>query len=809
MAALLQDLRYGARLLVKNPGFSAIAVLTLALGIGLTTMMFSIVNGAILRGLPFEEADRLMHLHRTNLAEDIPRMDVSVHDFADWRQQQQAFEGLAAFTGGTVNVSGTERAERFDGAWITANGFDLLRVRPVLGRSFVEGEDAPGAAPVVIIGYRMWQDYYQGDPQIVGKTLRANGEETTIVGVMPEKFAFPMSQNIWLPLRKTAEMYRRGAEEAPGFSVFGRLRQGVSVDQANTQMNAISRRLALEYPETNAGVGAVVKPYVEEFIGKEPRMLLFTMLGAVFGVLLIACANAANLLLSQAALRAKEVGIRTAMGASRGRVILQFLTEPLAIAVVGALLGVGIAWIGIRLFNSAIAGTNPPFWIDIRIDTTVLLFVLAITLFATFISGILPAIRASGGNVSEILKDETRGSSSMRSGKLSKGLVIFEIALSVALLVGAGLMIKSVAKLRNIDFGFATEDVFTARVGLPEADQKYADAARRLHFFEEVEARIAADPGVRAAALTTALPGRYAPDGRMAIEGKTYEKEMDHPRSHFVGITPAFFETFGVGMLQGRAFTSQDREGSLPVAIVNQSFARKHFPQEEALGKRIRVGGADSERPWLTIVGVVPGMYPGGVENELPEAIYTPVAQDAPRFLSIAARTRGNPTALTPPVREAVSAVDADIPIYFVYTLAESIAQNNWHYRVFGSIFVLLGFVALFLAAIGLYGVMAFSVSRRTREMGVRMALGARPGDVKRLIVRQGIIQLAIGLTIGLAMALGVSRLLAVALFQVDPRDPMIFAAIVVVLSATGVLASWVPARRATRVDPMVALRYE
>lgn len=805
MSALLQDLRHGFRLLIKNPGYSLISVITLGLGIGLTTMMFSIVYGALMRGLPFEEGDRLVALSHSDPARGWTGMGVDIHDFEVWREQQQSFEGIAAYYSGTVNVRGTERAERYDGAWMSANMFRLIRVQPALGRGFRDGEDGPGAEPVVVIGHEMWQNRFGGDPGVVGTTIRANGEEMTIVGVMPEGFLFPDNNDLWLTLRQGAAAQARGT--GINLNVIGRLRDGVDVDEANLQLASITKRIQLENPGINEGIVSEVLPFTERYIGDEPRQLLFTMLGAVFFVLLIACANVANLLLSRAALRIKEVGIRSALGASRARVMLQFLIEPLALAILGAVLGTGLGWIGIRLFNNAIADTDPPFWIDIRLDAPALLFVLGVTVFATLASGLLPAIRATGGDMNEILKDESRGASSFRMGKLSRALVVFEIALSCGLLVAAGLMVKSVSKLRTIDFGFEPASVFTARIGLPEAE--YPDSAAQIRFYEELHARLTALPDVGGVALADALPGLYPPTSTLALEGQAYAEARDYPRAPVATVSQGFFALFEHEPRLGRDFGPQDVAGSLPVAIVNDAFVAKHFPDGDALGRQIQLGGPEGGQPWRTIVGVVPDMHITGVENEDPTGVYLPTTQLGRRFMSIAAVGRGDPLALTGAVRDAVTSVDPDIPLYFVDTLDGRIREQTWFYTVFGSIFMVMGFVALFLAAIGLYGVMAFSVSRRTREMGVRMALGASGGNVLSLIMRQGMLQLAIGLTLGIALAAGVSQLLSTVLFGVQPRDPVIFGLIVAVLATVGMLASFVPARRATRVDPMVALRYE
>ncbi|HET9981982.1 MAG TPA: ABC transporter permease [Longimicrobiales bacterium] len=806
MTSFLHDLRFGFRLLRKNPWLTLSAVVALTLGIGLTATMFSIVYGALLRGLPYEDGDRIMHMLRSNPSEGIERMGVPIHDFTEWREQQRSFEDLAAYYTGTVNVSGEERAERYDGAFISANAFRQLGVRPILGRAFREEEDSPSSPPVVLLGYDVWRNRFHADRRIIGRTIRANGLQATVVGVMPPRFRFPETEEIWLPLRLDALKVEWG--EGQQLSVFGRLKPGVSLDAANVELSGLAKRIAAEHPETNKGVTATARPFIDDFIGDEPRALLWTMMGAVFLVLLIACANVANLLVSRAALRAKEVGVRTALGASRGRILGLFVTESLALAIVGALAGLGLAAVGVRAFNRAIASTNPPSFIDIRVDGVLVLFAAAMAAFAAVVSASIPALQASRADVNEILKDEARGSSSFRMGKLSGALVIGEIALSCGLLVAAGLTVRSIVRLRSIDYGFDTTRLFTARVGLPEAT--YADSARRALFWAELQRRLRALPGVEQVSLTTSLPAAsgsmYSP---FAKEGAAYAGDRDYPRTHVVAIGTGFFDALGSRVLDGRDFAERDGHGGFPVAIVNATFARKYFPGESPIGRRVRAGGRKSEAPWRTIVGVVPDLYADGVRNRQPEALYIPAAQDGSRFMSIVARTHGAPTALAGPVRDAVTALDADLPIYFVSTLARDIAKNTWFYRVFGTLFMVFGGAALFLAAIGLYAVMAFSVSRRTREVGVRMALGAGRSDVLRLVLRQGLRQIGIGLAIGIALSLGLTRLLATILFGVEPRDPTTLAAIVVVLTLTGMLACLLPARRAARVDPMAALRYE
>jgi predicted permease len=599
---------------------------------------------------------------------------------------------------------------------------------------------------------------------------------------------------------------KRGAGQF--VTTIGKLRPGVTPDQASVDVTTIAKRLGATYKESNDGFTASVINYVDNYIGTEPRQLLYTMLGAVVFVLLIACANVANLLLDRAAHRTKEVGIRVALGASRAAVIRQFLVEAFVLSAVSAVLGVGVAHLGIGIFNRAIVVAQVPSFIDIKLHPPVLVFTILVALLTSLVSGAIPAYQSSRADINEVLKDETRGASSFRIGRLSKGLVMFEIALSCGLLVAAGLMIKSVAKLRNMDPGFSTRDVFTARVGFPAA---YTDTAQQKQFFATVAERMAALPGVHAAAVSSGLPAtRQGYGGRyLAIEGKSYTRDQDYPNPAWLSVTPGFFATLNVPIVQGRAFTAADREGALPVVIVNKAFAAKYFPGTDPIGHRLRYGQSKSTEPWATIVGVVPDMFGGRNENPKPAATFQPFAQAHQNFAWISARVSGSPLSITPAVRGLIASLNADIPIYWVDTLDESIAAQVWFVRVFGTMFMIFGFVALFLASVGLYAVMSFSVSRRTREVGIRMALGAQAADVVGMIFGQGLLQLGIGMAAGLAAATGIGQLLQAILFQVQPRDPSIFGGVVATLLGVGLLACFIPARRATRVDPLVALRSE
>ncbi|HEX6536987.1 MAG TPA: ABC transporter permease [Gemmatimonadaceae bacterium] len=803
MDSLLRDLRHGVRSLRKTPGLVIVSVLALTIGIGLTTTMFSIVYGALMRGLPFPDGDQVLEIQRRNPERDIQRAGLPIHDVADLRAQQHGLAAIAAYYEGTVNVSGTEQAERFDGAFITANTFRLLRVRPALGRDFRDGEDRPGGERVAIIGWAMWKHRWGGDPAIIGKAIRVNGEPFTIIGVMPDGFLFPSREEIWLPLAMDPLTLKRG--EGNMLSVIARPSDGVTLDQINRELGAFSARLAAEYKDANEGFVAEARPFVEAEIGPEPQQLLWTMQGAVFLVLLIACANVANLLIDRAAHRTKEVGVRTALGAGRWTIVRQFLTESFILAIVGALLGVAVAHFGIVAFNRAIADTGVPFYIDIRLHTPVLLFTVAVAMLASLIAGAIPAWQSSRTDVSEVLKDESRGSSSLRIGRMSRALVMFEVALSCGLLVAAGLTVKSLAKLRHLDYGFATHGIFTARIGFPAT---YTDTARQMRIFQALSERLAALPGARSAAIVSGLPGVNVGSTTFSIDGRTYAAPRDYPHASSLDVTPGYFATFDVPVLQGRAIGEQDRTDADPVVMVNQAFARRFFEGESPLGHRVRFGGANSTEPWRRIVGVVPDIFTPDPDRRRPPMIIAPLAQHHSNFVSLVVRASGgDPMAFTPAVRQAVASLDPDIPLYWVYSMERALERPTWFYRVFGTMFMLFGVVALFLASIGLYAVMAFSVSRRARELGIRMALGARGADVVRLVLRQGVVQLAIGMIAGLGIAAAVSRLMHMILFDVEPRDPLIFAGVVAVLSAAGLLACLIPARRATLVDPAVALR--
>ena len=808
MRSLFQDLQLSLRSLRREPASAAIASITLALGIGLCTIAFSLLYGVFLRGHPVPEADRLLMVHRSNPSRNIEFMGAREHDFHDWREQQTSFEALAHFSQSTVNLAGREGPERFQGALVSANVFDVMRIRPVVGDGFRAADEQAGAPLVLMIGYNVWRTRYNADPSIVGTSVIANGEAATIVGVMPEGFLFPQNQNIWM-VRRDGRSKAESRSAGAGFDAFGRLRDGVSEDQAAREMALIADRLAAAYPETNKNITVRLRTFAEEDTGPELVAVFGAMQVATLFVLLIAIANVSNLLLARATLRTREAAVRTALGASRFRTVLPFFAETLILALAGAALGTAIAWGGIRIFDGATQNVGKPYYMIFALDLPILLFIIAITLFTALVAGAAPAFHVLRTEVNATLKDESRGASGILGIRLTKVLVAAEIALSCALLIGAGLMVKSIARLRTFEFPYRTEALFTARVGL--FDTEYPNRDARQRFFTDLQQRLAMIPGAASASLANPLPDES--DGvDIAIAGQTYGKDEEYPVARSATITPGYFTTFGTTVLRGRDFSAADVLTSEPVAIVNESFAREFYPGREALGQRFAERAGRDSLAWKTIVGVVPDLRMEGFDTDRPSprGYYVPVTQRDPRFLNLAVHVpAGDPMAILPAVREIIRSLNPNQPIYNVDTMKGVIRQASWFYVVFGTLFIAFGAAALFMATVGLYGVLSFSVSRRMREMGIRMALGAAPRDVIRLVIRQGGVQLAVGLVLGLLLAFGLTGVIGLLMFEVTPGDPLVFSAVPALIAAVGLLASFLPARKATRAEPVSALRSE
>ena len=814
MDALLTHLRAGARSLARQPGPAILSVLILALGIGLSTFMFSLVYGVLVRGLDVPEPDRIAVVSRVAIEDAEPDDNpMSGHDLLDFRERTRSFAGLLGYYGGTVNLADEEEPARYQGAWVTANAFDVLRVRPVLGRTFAEGEDAAGTAPTVILGYHVWRDRYGSDPGVVGKPVRVNGLVGTVVGVMPEGFKWPSNHDLWVTAADDARSVARG--EGRSYWVMGRLAPGVTWEQAGQDVARVSDQLVAEYPEESEGLSARLLTVSQQQNGGEIATVFLAMMVAVLCVLLVACANVANLLLARAATRMREAAVRVAMGAGRLRVMAPFLAEALILAMAGAALGSVLAYWGVELFDRATdpALTGRPYFVVFEIDLPVLLFAVGVTLLTALMAGAAPAFQVSRADVGEILKDESRGSSSLRGGRLGKALVMVEVAFSVALLVGAGLMTRSMMELGRFEMPFQAERLITGRVGLFESD--YPTREDRQRFWGELERRASVVRGVEAAALSGAMPGIGSGGSFIRLEGVEYDEQDERPRTHVDQVTPGYFAMLDAAVLEGEAFAAHHTRDVDLVAVVNRSFAQRFWPGEGAVGRRFRTGTADTI-PWITVIGVVEdlqmqGFAPPGSPQSTPDGYYVPVAQSDPSFLTVVARrATGAPlSTLVPGLRDAVRSIDPDLPLFDVRTIHEAAARSAWFYRVFGSVFVIFGALALFMATAGLYGVLSFSVSRRTQELGIRMAVGAGRKQVVGLVMRQSFRHIALGLVVGLLMAAGLSRVVSFLMFGVDPLDPLVFGTVVLLTVGVGVAASVVPARRATAVDPMMALRSE
>ena len=815
---MLQDLRFAVRMLIKDKGFTVVAVLALGLGIGVNTTVFTFVNAVLIRGLPYEDSDRIV-IVTTRTAPQTSPGAASYQDLLDWRDQAKSFTALGCFQQTSMNVTDSGHPpERTAGARVCANTFSLLGQPMHLGRDFLPHEDQKGAEPVVILGFGLWKSRYGGDANILGRAINVNQVAATIVGVMPEGVRFPSNADMWQPLVPDENALRRGSRN---LTVFGRLAPGASRAQAQAEMIGIAQQLAQQFPDTNRNIDAMVMTFNQRFNGGPIRIVFLALLGAVGFVLLIACANVANLQLARSARRAREVAVRVALGASRARVVRQLLVESTLLACIGGLLGLGLATVGVRLFDRAVEGSGKPYWIQFTFDPVVFGYLALVCLATGILFGLAPALQVSKTNVNEILKEGGRGTSGGRRARwLTSTMVVVELALTIVLLVGAGLMIRSFLKLYSFELGAETSRVLTMRTGLP--DQKYPKPEQRQLFYETLVGRLEAIPGMQAAAIASAIPFGGSEGRRLEIDGRPVDAGTQLPRVAYITISARYFDVVGAPVRRGRALTDADGGPGAEVAIVNERFAAQHFPNEDPLGRRIRVltgdgtpapqGSAPGPPPgtWLTIVGVSPTIRQGNPQSLEPDAVvYVPHRMEAPGFMSILARSQVDASTLTMQVRQAVQTIDPELPVFGVQTMNEFLAQARWPYRVFGSMFAIFAGIALVLSAVGIYAVTAYSVTQRTQEIGVRMALGARQGQVSWLILRRGLIQLAIGLAIGLAGALPLSTVLQSLVVQIPTSDPVTFTAISAILIAVTVAACLIPARRATKLDPLAALRIE
>jgi putative ABC transport system permease protein len=822
MTTFLRDLRYGARMLLKTPGLTFVVILALALGIGANTAIFSVINAVLLKPLPYDQPEQLLFLNERSPVLD--EMSISYPNFTDWRNQNHVFEKIGVYNRNSYNLTGYGEAERILTGQVSADLFSALRANAAIGRVFTNEEDKPGANPVVVLSYALWQRRFGGQNSILNQSLTLNGRSYTVIGVMPQDYAFPSRVEMWVPVGQlSADPGWPERGNHPGLYGVARLKPGMTMQQAQADMNVIATNLAKQYPDSNTNNGVRIRTMMEVVVGDTVRGTLWFLFGAVAFVLLIACANIANLLLARATARRKEMAIRAAMGAGRWRITRQLLTESILIAIVGGGFGLVIAQLTVKwiLYMSP---TAIPRSREITLDWKVLAFTVGVSLFTGILFGLVPALQAGEVDVHETLKEAGRGTSARHW--LRSSLVVVEVATTMFLLIGAGLMIRSFYRLQNVDPGFSYEHLTSFTVALPQ--KKYTNEVERSAFFQQLLQNLRTLPGVQSVAAASGLPlGNNGWQTSFVVDGQPPPKPGDSPLMEACTVTPDYFRAMSIPLIQGRYFNDQDNRAFVAgkdmskmdegerlingtnVIIVDQEFARRHWPNEQAVGKRIKFG-TDANAPVLTVVGVVGRVKMEGLDNDSNRVQgYFSFAQLPFGGMTIIIKGVGDPNQLIAAARQQVKAVDPDQPIYNIRTMdeirGESVAPQRLNLMLL-SIFAGLAFV---LAVVGIYGVMSYTVTQRTHEIGIRMAIGAQPRDVFRMILGQGIFLTGIGLVIGLLLAFGLTRLMAAMLFAVRPTDPLTFAGVTLLLAAVALIACYVPGRRATKVDPVNSLRYE
>jgi putative ABC transport system permease protein len=807
MHKLLQDVRYAVRTLLKKPGFTLIAVMTLAIGIGASTAIFTVVDAALLRGLPYKSPERLYHLWESTPRKEFAQREFSYPDYQDY-QQNQVLEGLAAYTGGSGIISGRGEPERVVAPAVSANFFSLLGVEPVIGRTFQQGEDKPGAQLVTVLTYGLWQRRFGGDPGIIGQSLTINGDSYTVVGVLPASFQFaPRSGDLWRPYQPTeAQLTRRFMH---GTNLIGRLKQGVTAEQAQTELSVIASRIERENKQSHTGTALKFIPLQEQVVG-QVRPILLVLLAAVGFVLLIACANVASLLLTRSLSRQKEVAIRTALGASRWRVIRQLLTESILLSLVGGVLGVLIAYWGVSGLVAALpeAQLNAlPFLKTLHLDSSILAFSFGLSLLTGMVFGLAPALQSSRPDLNEVLKEGGRNTAGGAGHQLRSALVVSEIALAVVLLVGAGLMMKSLLRLLQSNIGFNPENVLTMTIVVPAA--KYTDANKQVSFFDQLKERVQSLPGVSGVGTIDNLPLQGGNTTRVNVEGDPIPPPGQEIEANFRVVSESYFQTLGVPIIAGRMFDERDKADAPGVVIIGKSVADKVFAGRNPIGRRLSYTSAQST-PDL-IVGVVGDVNINGLDTAIRPVFYYSYRQAPSPGTSLVVRTNGDPTALAAAIRNETRTLEPEVAIFNVRAMEELINTSPAAFmRRFPALIIsIFAGVALLLASIGIYGVVSYSVSQQTHHIGVRMALGAQTSDILKMVLKQGLTLALAGIAVGVVAALGLMRLLRSLLFEVQTTDAATFASVVSALFVVALFACYLPARRATKVDPLVALRYE
>ena len=810
LETLIKDVRYGMRNMLKQPGFTAIVVLTLAVGIGATTAIFSVVNGVLLRNLPYRQPERIIAIQELN--EKRTRVQVTSANFLDWRAQNTVFEHLSAIREGTSNLALSDIAERIDMAQTSVNFFDVFGVTPAHGRLFIPADEQAGHEPVVVVSYGLWQRRFGSDPGLIGKPIRLDGANYTVVGIAPPGFQYPAKTEAWLPpLKLVPELFPdQDVTQTRGMgylSAVALLRPGVSVTEAAVEMETITSRLRQQYPESNNNRFNEVVSLHQHLVGDTNKML-WLLFGAVTFVLLIACANVANLLLANAAARHKEIAIRTALGASRWRVIRQLFTESAILALVGGGVGFLLSVWGVPLITRLLPREFPRLD-EIQMDWRVLVFTMGASVITAFLFGLAPAFSVTKAGVQDAMKETSHGAGgSVHRSRLRQGLIIAEVALSVVLLAGAGLLFRSFMQLQSVNTGFVPEQLLTAR--LTATGEQFQGSTNLINYFDKVTERIAAVPGVREVGVINTLPLQKGPTLRFRVEGRPPLTVDKWPPANYRAVSPSYFHVMNIPLLQGRTFTRSDNDQAPTVLMVNQSLVDKNFSGENVIGRRINFGRSENNQPvWLEIVGVVADVKNLELKDPPEPEFYFSTLQGPFRTMSVVVRTNVEPTSLVSAVRQAVAEVDKTVPVADFKTMDRIVTESVMKPRFNMVLLSLFGGIALLLSAAGIYGVTAYTVTQRTHELGIRLALGAQLSDVLKLIMKQGVLVILAGLAIGLAAAFVLTRLLKTFVFGVSTSDPLTFVGITLVLTVVALVACYIPARRATKVDPLVALRYE
>jgi predicted permease len=802
LETLWQDIFYGARVLLKKPGFTLIAVLTLALGIGANTAIFSVLNSVLLRPLPYKDADRLVWIWDSNPSMGFPRFASSGPNFKDWKQQPTSFEHMAAFTGWSFNLTSESEPERLQGAMASSDLFSMLGIKPVMGRTFLPEEEQAGNHLVALISHSLWQRRFAADPGIMNRSLTLNGESYTVIGIIPADFRAFYPADIWTPL--SLDVLQSG-RSSHFLSVVAQLKPGATIEQAQVEMNSITNHLQQRYPDSNTGWKTELQPLHERVVGNI-KPALWTLLGAVGLVLLIACANVANLLMARAASRQKEVAVRTALGAGRLRLVRQFLTETLLLSLTGGGLGLLLGVWGVSLLVAFSSGDIPRAE-EIRLDGRVLAFTLLVAIVTGIIFGLAPALQGAKVNLNESLKEGSRAVSSSLTGNRTRSLmVVLEIAFAMVLLVGAGLMIKSLLHLMHVNLGFDPGNVLTMHISLPQS--KYAEGSRQAVFGNELLSRIGHLPGVQAVGSISPLPLTGGDSvNEFFIEGRDLPAPNQGFNTNFHRCSPDYFLTMKIPLSKGRFFDERDVAQTQQVVIINDTFAHRFWPEEDPIGKRISFSGMQGQ--WHTIVGVVGDVRHGTLDAEAGLEVYRPYSQSPIPYMALVVRSDLEASSLAGAIRSELLGLDSTLPVYSIrpmeQLISRSLAPRRFQMILLGS----FAGLALILAAVGIYGVISYSVTERRHEMGIRLALGARTVDILRLVISQGMKLALAGVVIGLLASFLLTRLIQTLLFSVSPTDPLTFTLITTLLIFVSLLACWIPARRATKVDPMIALRYE